>query len=74
MISIGDRMNSSRRTTLIAGAAGLGFATEGMLGYTDGPVLSDKGVAFAKFYTTWHRGPTGRWLVMFDNGYRLCSA
>lgn len=50
------------------------IGAQGSLGYTEGPVLSDKGVAFAKFYTTWQRGPTGQWLVIFDNGYRLCGA
>ena len=49
-------------------------ASSGTLGYTEGPVLSPTGVIFAKFFTTWQLSPSGRWLVVFDNGYSACSS
>jgi len=45
----------------------------GDLGYTEGPVYSAQGKAFAKFFSTWRRDPSGQWLVVFDNGYTLCE-
>jgi ketosteroid isomerase-like protein len=45
----------------------------GELGYTEGPVVDPAGAAFAKFYSTWRLQPSGRWLVVFDNGYSLCK-
>ena len=49
-------------------------AAQGALGYTEGPVISEAGAVFAKFYTTWQLSPSGRWLVIFDNGYSVCKA
>jgi ketosteroid isomerase-like protein len=49
-------------------------ASSGTLGYTEGPVLSPTGATFAKFFTTWQWSPSGRWLVVFDNGYSVCKA
>lgn len=49
-------------------------SSQGILGYTEGPVLSEAGCVFAKFYTTWQLSPNGRWLVVFDNGYNVCKA
>lgn len=49
-------------------------ASSGTLGYTEGPVLSPTGAIFAKFFTTWQLSPSGRWLVVFDNGYSVCKA
>jgi ketosteroid isomerase-like protein len=47
-------------------------AAGGTLGYTEGPVTASSGSATSRFYTTWQRQPQGGWLVVFDNGYRLC--
>jgi ketosteroid isomerase-like protein len=41
----------------------------GDLGYTEGPVSAPDGRVFARFFSTWRRGASGRWLVVFDNGY-----
>jgi ketosteroid isomerase-like protein len=49
------------------------LAGGGHLGYTEGPVLSPAGVAFARFYSTWQRQPDGGWKVVFDNGWTLCA-
>lgn len=49
-------------------------ASSGTLGYTEGPVLSPSGDVFARFFTTWQWSPSGRWLVVFDNGYSVCKA
>jgi ketosteroid isomerase-like protein len=49
-------------------------ASSGTLGYTEGPVLSPTGAVFAKFFTTWQLGPSGKWFVVFDNGYSVCKA
>ena len=49
-------------------------ASSGTLGYTEGPVLSPTGATFAKFFTTWQLSPSGKWLVVFDNGYSVCKA
>lgn len=45
----------------------------GPLGYTEGPVKSPAGATFARFHSTWQRGANGRWLVVFDNGQRVCD-
>lgn len=45
----------------------------GPLGYTEGPVKSPAGTTFARFHSTWQRGAGGRWLVVFDNGQRVCD-
>lgn len=50
------------------------IASSGTLGYTEGPVLSPSGAVFAKFFTTWQLSPSGRWQVVFDNGYSVCKA
>ena len=49
-------------------------ASSGTLGYTEVPVLLPTGAIFAKFFTTWQLSPSGRWLVVFDNGYSVCKA
>lgn len=49
-------------------------ASAGTLGYTEGPVMSPAGEAFARFHTTWQINPGGRWLVVFDNGTRVCKS
>jgi ketosteroid isomerase-like protein len=41
----------------------------GDLGYTEGPVSAPEGRVFARFYSTWRRSTSGRWFVVFDNGY-----
>lgn len=43
------------------------------LGYTEGPVADPAGVVFARFYSTWKLQPEGHWLLVFDNGHRLCA-
>ncbi len=48
------------------------IAAGGTLGYTEGPVSAPSGVSASRFYTTWQRQAQGRWLVVFDNGYRVC--
>ena len=45
----------------------------GLLGYTEGPVTAASGVSASRFYTTWQRQAQGGWLVVFDNGYRVCQ-
>ena len=45
----------------------------GDLGYTTGPVTSAAGALTAHFHSTWRRGPDGRWLIVFDNGYPACN-
>lgn len=42
------------------------------LGYTEGPVTAGQAV-IARFYSTWQLQPTGKWLVVFDNGYVPCA-
>jgi ketosteroid isomerase-like protein len=49
------------------------LASNGSLGYTEGPVTSSAGKVFARFYSTWQRQNTGNWLVVFDNGYNACK-
>ncbi len=48
-------------------------ASGGTLGYTEGPVTLASGASTSRFYTTWQRQAPGRWLVIFDNGYRVCA-
>ena len=43
------------------------------LGYTEGPVRLMNGKEIARFYSTWRRNLSGKWEVVFDNGYDLCS-
>lgn len=43
------------------------------LGYTEGPVLSPAGAILARFFSTWQRQTSGKWLVVFDNGYDICK-
>jgi uncharacterized protein (TIGR02246 family) len=45
----------------------------GDLGYTQGPVAAPDGKVFATFYSTWRREASGRWLIVFDNGYPACD-
>lgn len=49
------------------------IAASGTLGYTEGPVTASSGSVTSRFYTTWQRQSQGGWLVVFDNGYRLCQ-
>lgn len=48
------------------------IAAAGTLGYTEGPVTAPSGTSTTRFYTTWQRQAQGGWLVVFDNGYRVC--
>jgi uncharacterized protein (TIGR02246 family) len=48
-------------------------AGDGAIGYSEGPVTSPKGEVFARFCSTWRRDADGRWRVVFDNGYPVCS-
>jgi len=48
-------------------------ASGGTLGYTDGPVTLASGASTSRFYTTWQRQAHDGWLVIFDNGYRVCQ-
>jgi uncharacterized protein (TIGR02246 family) len=48
-------------------------AAGGTLGYTEGPVTLASGSSTTRFYTTWQRQALGGWLVIFDNGYRVCK-
>lgn len=48
-------------------------AAGGTLGCTEGPVTSASGASTMRFHTTWQRQPHGGWLVVFDNGYRVCG-
>ena len=48
------------------------IAAAGTLGYTEGPVTTSSGSSELRFYTTWQRQASGEWLVVFDNGYRVC--
>lgn len=44
------------------------------IAYTEGPVAAPEGKVFARFWSTWRRdAATGRWLVVFDNGQRVCD-
>lgn len=43
------------------------------LGYTTGPVMGPDGKQIAHFASTWRRTATGRWEVVFDNGYPVCD-
>jgi len=45
----------------------------GELGYTTGPVTSEGGALTAHFHSTWRRDATGRWQIVFDNGYPACN-
>ena len=45
----------------------------GDLGYTEGPVLDPSGVVFARFHSIWRLQPGGGWLLIFDNGQRVCA-
>ena len=49
------------------------IAAAGTLGYTEGPVTASSGASESRFYTTWQRQARGDWLVIFDNGYRVCT-
>lgn len=48
-------------------------ASGGTLGYTEGPVTLASGASTSRFYTTWQRQAHDGWLVIFDNGYRVCQ-
>ena len=49
-------------------------AAGGELGYSEGPVTNADGKVTVRFASTWRRDPaSGRWLVVFDNGYALCN-
>lgn len=48
-------------------------AAAGTLGYTEGPVTASSGASELRFYTTWQRQAQGSWMVIFDNGYQVCS-
>lgn len=48
-------------------------AAGGTLAYTEGPVTAASGGSASRFYTTWQRQAQGGWLVVFDNGYRVCT-
>jgi ketosteroid isomerase-like protein len=49
-------------------------AAGGELGYSEGPVTGADGKVFVRYFSTWRRDPaSGRWLVVFDNGYRVCN-
>jgi ketosteroid isomerase-like protein len=44
----------------------------GELGYSEGPVTNPEGRTFARYVSTWRRSAaSGRWQVVFDNGYAL---
>lgn len=45
----------------------------GDLGYTEGPVMDPAGAIFARFHSTWKLQPDGGWLLIFDNGQRICA-
>jgi ketosteroid isomerase-like protein len=47
-------------------------ASGATLGYTEGPVTAGQAV-IARFYSTWQLQPSGRWFVVFDNGYSQCA-
>jgi ketosteroid isomerase-like protein len=44
----------------------------GELAYSSGPVTNASGVHFLNFASTWRREPSGKWLVVFDNGFPVC--
>ena len=45
-------------------------AASGDLGYSEGPVITADGRTTARYFSTWRRDPaSGRWRVVFDNGY-----
>jgi hypothetical protein len=48
------------------------IAAAGTLGYTEGPATTSSGISETRLYTTWQRQAHGGWLVIFDNGYRVC--
>lgn len=49
-------------------------AAGGELGYSEGPVTNADGKVAVRFASTWRRSPaTGRWQVVFDNGYSVCN-
>jgi ketosteroid isomerase-like protein len=49
-------------------------AAGGELGYSEGPVTNADGKGAVRFASTWRRSPaTGRWQVVFDNGYSVCN-
>lgn len=48
-------------------------AASGTLGYSEGPVTSRDGSSELRYFSTWQLKPTGRWLVVFDNGYTVCK-
>jgi len=41
------------------------------LGYTEGPVRRPDGSSRMRFYSIWKLQPDGRWMIVFDNGYRV---
>jgi ketosteroid isomerase-like protein len=45
----------------------------GDLGYTTGPVTAAGGALTAHFHSTWRRDASGRWQIVFDNGYPACN-
>jgi ketosteroid isomerase-like protein len=55
----------SWRPELVEVAAG------GDIGYTEGPVVAPDGRVTLRFYSTWRRSASGRWQVVFDNGYPI---
>jgi len=49
-------------------------AAAGELGYSEGPVTNADGKVSIRYFSTWRRDPaSGRWLVVFDNGYSVCN-
>lgn len=45
----------------------------GALAQSVGPVLAPNGKVIARFYSTWRLEPEGRWRVVLDDGYSVCS-
>jgi ketosteroid isomerase-like protein len=45
----------------------------GGLAHSTGPVADPAGKVFARFYSAWRRDPGGAWLIVLDNGYRVCE-
>ena len=48
-------------------------AASGTLGYSEGPVTSRDGSSTLRYFSTWQLQPSGRWLLVFDNGYTVCK-
>jgi ketosteroid isomerase-like protein len=45
----------------------------GDIAYSGGPVTNPAGVHFMTFVSTWRREPSGKWLVVLDNGFPVCA-